>query len=240
MCLTDGATTTTPALHPNSPPPPPSRNSQYIYKVPHPNSRRLPQSTDHFGKRTGAVVKRLWVEGQRRGISATEMPGFDSRSAKQNFPQESLEDFRNPLPPLDRRGGLVGELLTFFFRLWFLSSPCLVVLAFLTSETCSFLSLFCLFTCPFPTEHHCWIAIQPINTHITILEKAIGQSVSPMYDPHSVTALLNLIPILIQERVSMLISQTRDEISPLWDILYPSRQNTCRPPQSQVTTINQS
>jgi len=36
-------------------------------------------------QRTGAVVKRLWVEGQRRGISATEMPGFDSWSAKQNF-----------------------------------------------------------------------------------------------------------------------------------------------------------
>ena len=56
------------------------------------------------------VVKRLWVEGQRRGISATEMPGFDSRSAKQNFPQESQEGFRNRLPPLDRRGALGGEL----------------------------------------------------------------------------------------------------------------------------------
>jgi len=100
---------------------------QYIYQVSHPNFRRLPQSTDHFGKRTGAVVKRLWVEGQRRGISATEMPGFDSRSAKQNFPQELQEDFRTHPPPLDRREALDGELFDFFFI-----SPLLVGVAFLS------------------------------------------------------------------------------------------------------------
>jgi len=66
-------------------------------------------------QRTGAVVKRLWVEGQRRGISATEMPGFDSRSAKQNLPQESQEGFRTRLPSSDRRMGLVGELFGLFF-----------------------------------------------------------------------------------------------------------------------------
>jgi len=60
------------------------------------------------------VVKRLWVESQRRGISATEMPGFDSRSAKQNFPKELQEDFRTHPPPLDRREALGGELFGFF------------------------------------------------------------------------------------------------------------------------------
>jgi len=109
-----------PGFHPNPPQPGQATlgflpRRQYIYKVWHHHFRRLPQSTDHTGKRTGAVVKRLWVEGQRRGISATEMPGFDSRSAKQNFPQELQEDFRSRLPSLDRRGGLGGELFDFFF-----------------------------------------------------------------------------------------------------------------------------
>jgi len=101
-----------PVCHPNSTtlPTPGTFLRQYIYQVLHSHFRRLPQSTDHSGKRTGAVVKRLWVEGQRRGISATEMPGFDSRSAKQNFPQELQEDFRTQPPPFDRRMGLVGEL----------------------------------------------------------------------------------------------------------------------------------
>ncbi len=104
-----------PALLPN-PTPAPSPNPGYIYHPPRSNSCRLPPINGPHGAHR-RVVKRLWAEGQRRGISATEMPGFDSRAAKKNSPQESQESFRTHPPPLDRRGALGGELFGFSFLL---------------------------------------------------------------------------------------------------------------------------
>ena len=80
------------------------------------------------------------------------MPGFDSRSAKQNFPQELQEDFRNHPPPLDRREALGGELFGIFL--------------FQYARVCGIgLSVWCLFTCPFshPTTPRSRCETQPIE-----------------------------------------------------------------------------
>ena len=110
---------TTPVFHlnlPQHPSPTQVPSSASIYTSPCISSLAAsPQSTDHIGKRTGAVVKRLWAEGQRWGISATEMsrvrlPGSEAKPSK----KKKKEGFRTRLPPSDRRVGLVGELFDFF------------------------------------------------------------------------------------------------------------------------------
>ena len=64
---------------------------------------------------TSASAPALWSSGFGRrvaiggGFPATEMPGFDSRAAKQNLPQESQEGFRNRIPTSSRPARGVGR-----------------------------------------------------------------------------------------------------------------------------------
>ena len=95
---------------------------RYIYQVPRGHFRRLLTINGPHRQAHRRVVKRLWEEGSRRGISATEMsrvrlPGSEAKLS------QNKEGFRNRNPPpLDRRGGLGGELFVFFFSFLF-SSP---------------------------------------------------------------------------------------------------------------------
>ena len=108
-----------PPCPPSQLPPLPSFPQQAVYKAVPPFQLSPPPPNQ---RTTSASAPALWSSGfgrrvKRRGISATEMPGFDSRAAKQNFPQQLPEDFRNHPPPLDRRRALGGELFGFLF-LW--------------------------------------------------------------------------------------------------------------------------
>ena len=66
--------------------------------------------------RTGAWSSGFGWRVNGGGFQQPNCRGFDSQAAKQNLPQELQEGFRNRNPPpLDRRGGLGGELFDFFF-----------------------------------------------------------------------------------------------------------------------------
>ena len=88
---------------------------QYIYPLPHSNSRRLPQSTDHT-VRTGAWSSGFGWRVNGGGFQQPKCRGFDSQAAKQNLhKKKTKEGFRTRLPLPDRRVGLVGELFVFSF-----------------------------------------------------------------------------------------------------------------------------
>ena len=117
------------SLNPQAPPsairtldsPPSFQQARYVAGTIYSRSRTptfaaSSQSTDHT-VRTGAWSSGFGRRAHGGGFQQPKCRGFDSQAAKQNFPQESQEDFRNRNPPpLDRRGGLGGELFVLDFE----------------------------------------------------------------------------------------------------------------------------